>query len=262
MALNSRILLVPHFPALLLDERNGNECRIQPALREIGRAFRSEGLEVVVILSARWDVEGPFQVDSGGRHKTLVETDGVDLSLAYACDGWTDLAIALHDNGTASGLPVEMVHHGMDHGASVPVQFLFPRASCRVVPLSTSERSRDDLRRWGEIVRETCRGAGAMCAIMTGGSLSYDPAAYLRGEDRPGGVALDRAVLSRLEAGDWDGLAALPDDLLAGGRAHAGLRHLWFLEGVLGEPVSGTVLGYHRHPSVGSALVEFRQPAP
>ena len=260
MALNRRVLLVPHFPALLLDEKSGEECRIHEILRDRGAAFRSEGAQVAVILSAGWDEEGPFQVDNGARLKTLANFDGVDADVRYRCDGWTDLGNALHENGLASGLPVETVHRGMDHSASVPLSYLFPEADRKVILLSASQRGREDLRRWGTVVRETCRGAGAECVILVGASISYDPAAFRRGEERREGVELDKKVLSRLEAGDWEGLAALPGDLMTAAPAHVQLRYLWFLEGVLGEALPGRVLAYRRHPGVGSAVVEFERP--
>ena len=212
---------------------------------------------MVVTLSACWDPEGPFQVDSGSRHKTLLDLEGVEVDLHYTCDGWTELANALHANGLDNGLPVETVHRGMDHSASVPLSYLFPEADRRVVALSTSERPPHQMGLWGEVVRETCRGSGAEIALVVGGSLSYDPAAHARGEDRAAGANLDRAVLGRLEAGDWESLRRLDESLLEEGRAHVGLRHLWFLEGVLGGPLKGHVLAYQRHPSIGSAVVEF-----
>ena len=140
------------------------------------------------------------------------------------------------------------------------MSYMFPDADRRVVALSVGDRSRQDMNFWGEIVRETCRGAGARIALFVGGSLSYDPEAHARGEERDAGVALDRDVLGHLEAGDWDGLAALEVARVSGAPAHAGLRHLFFLEGVLGAPAPGRVLAYHRHPAVGSAVVEFDLP--
>ena len=260
MALSKRIFLAPHFPALLNDTARDQEAPIHAALRRAGAALDEAGVQVMVAMSAGWAPEGPFQVDNGLRHKTLLDFQGVDTSLRYSCDGWAALANALHENGILNGLPVETVHRGMDHSASVPLHYMFPDADRRVVTLSASERSRKDMNEWGAVVRETCRGTGAIVGLFAGGSLSYDPEAHGRGEDRAGGVELDRAILGRLEAGDWDGLAAIDDRLLENGAAHVALRHLWFLEGVLGKPVAGHVLAHHRYPSVGSALVEFEVP--
>ncbi len=260
MALNPHIYLVPHFPGLLRAAASGREPSIIGALSDLGGRLRASGAEVVVILSAGWDEEGPFQVDNGGRHKTLLDFHGVHIDLRYTCDGWADLANALHENGLANGLPVETVHRGMDHSAAVPASLLFPGADRRFVPLSCSQRSRQDYLTWGAVVRETCRGAGAECVILAGGSLSCDPLGHAAGRDDAAGAELDGQVLSRLEAGDWDDLAALPASLMETGHAHAGLRHLWFLEGVLGAPRPGRVLDHHRLPGVGSALVEFTLP--
>jgi 4,5-DOPA dioxygenase extradiol len=258
MAIHPRVLLVPHYPALILDQERGVDGSIAVALAEIGRQYRREESQVVVILSAAWEEEGPFQVDSGARHKTLLDMDGVEVALRYSCDGWTDLALALQENGNSNGLPVEAVHRGMDHGSSVPLSLLFPEADMRVVPLATAKRSREDLRWWGEVVRETCRGAGASCVILVGGSLSYDAEAARRGEDHRAGIEVDRRVLRALEEGDWDGIRDLPEELRAAARVQGDLRHLWFLEGVTGGGAAARVHAYQRHPSVGSALVEFQ----
>ncbi|MFQ5767463.1 MAG: hypothetical protein ACE5ID_05705 [Acidobacteriota bacterium] len=259
MALNPRVLLTPHFPALVADDQAGRGGSIQAGLRELGRTFQAEGVEVMVILSAVWEEEGPFQIDSGARHKSLQDMVGVDVDFHIVCDGWPDLASALQENGLASGLPVETVHRGMDHGASVPYSFLFGESGCRVVVLSNSIRAPEQFILWGKVVRETCAGAGAECALMVGSSLSYDEAAFSRDQDLPGGVELDRIILSRLEAGDWEGLAGWP---VEPGRAapQAGLRQLAFLQGVLGETTKGRVLAFQHHPSIGSVLVEFTLP--
>ena len=260
MALDSHMLLAPHFPALLLEARAGREGPSVRALRQAGARWRDAGVQVVVALSAAWDEVGPFQVDNGARHKTLLDMEGVKLELRYACDGWVELANALQENGIDNGLPLEAVHRGMDHGVSVPMSLLFPEADRRVVPLSTSRRQPADWHLWGEVVRETCRGAGARVALLIGGSISYDPEAHAQGRDRAQGADLDRAVLGRLEAGDWTGLHGLPADLLAAARPQCGLRHLWFIEGVLGGKGAGRILAHERLPSIGSAVVEFTLP--
>ncbi|MFQ5720106.1 MAG: hypothetical protein ACE5IK_11225 [Acidobacteriota bacterium] len=257
MALDRHILLAPHFPALRADTLRRTESRVQDALRTCGKTWHEAGVEVLVTMSAAWAPEGPFQIDNGARHKTLVDFAGIETDLRETSDGWPDLANALHANGIDNGLPVETVHRGMDHGTAVPLSYLCPDLSCRVVMLSASQRRAEDLALWGEVVRRTCEGAGARIAIFVGGSLSYNIEAFAEGKDHAEGRELDRMILGRLEAGDWDGLARTDPAELAAGVAQEDLRHLWFLGGVLGSPEPGRVLAYHRHPSVGSAVVSF-----
>ena len=260
MALNPRIMLVPHHPALLVDSRNSNECGIQEALREKGADYRAEGVQVVVMVSAGWNEQGPFQVDTGARLISLQEFAGQDVDFRYGCSGWRELADALHDNGLASGVPVEGVHRGMDHAASVPLSYMFPDADRRVVLLSVSPRCQEDYHLWGAVVRETCQGVGADCAILVGGSLTWDDAAIASGKDNKNGADLDRRLLTRLESAEWSGQMSIEDAALEKGSAHADLLHLRFLEGILGTPGVGRLLSYHRHPGVGSAVVEFDLP--
>jgi aromatic ring-opening dioxygenase catalytic subunit (LigB family) len=257
MALNSHIMLVPHHPALLVDSRNDHESEVQEVLREKGAAYRAAGVEVIVMLSGGWNHQGPFLVDNGSRLSSLQEFAGLDVDLHYSCSGWRELADALQSNGLANGVPVEVVHRGLDHAASVPLSYMFPHGDRRVVLLSVSPRSIDDYRTWGMVVRETCRGAGAECAIIVGGSLTWDAEAMSQGKDIQAGADLDRRLLTHLEAAEWDGFMGMDDASLERGSAYAGLLHLRFLEGVLQTPQVGHILAYQRHPGVGSAVVEF-----
>jgi aromatic ring-opening dioxygenase catalytic subunit (LigB family) len=260
VALNPRIMLVPHHPALLVDSRNSAESGIQETLRKKGAAYRAEGMQVVVMIAAGWNEQGPFQVDSGSRLSSLQDFAGQDVDFRYACSGWRELAEALHDNGLASGVPLEGVHRGMDHTASVPLSYMFPDADRRVVLLSVSPRSQEDYNLWGAVVRETCQGVGAQCAILVGGSLTWDDAAIASGKDHKDAADLDRRLMTRLESAEWSGQMAIEDAALQKGPVHSDLLHLRFLEGILGAPCVGRVLSYQRHPGVGSAVVEFDLP--
>lgn len=261
VALDPHVLLVPHHPALLVDSRNNCESGVQEVLREKGAAYRAAGVEVIVMVSAGWNQQGPFLVDSGTRLSSLHEFAGQDVDLSYSCPGWRELADALQSNALANGVPVEMVHRGMDHAASVPLSYMFPDGDRRVVLLSVSPRCMDDYHTWGTVVRETCRGAGAECAIIVGGSLTWDTGAISQGKDIQAGADLDRRLLTHLEAAEWDGFMGMDDASLERGSAYAGLLHLRFLEGVLETPQVGQVLAYQRHPGVGSAVVEFQLPS-
>jgi len=81
------VLLVPSLPTLVLDEHRGHRTPMLEALAGAAEALAHDRPDVVLVLTARWETEGPFAVDVGARHRTLTDYTGLGVEVRYDCAG-------------------------------------------------------------------------------------------------------------------------------------------------------------------------------
>ena len=231
------------------------------ALSQEAARLAAEHADVVVVLSARWSSAGPFQVDTGRRHRTLTDYPGFGVELRYDCTGHPTLARALVDAGVKAGVRVGAAQRGVDSGVTVPLHFLLPRRSVPVVPLSIAARPSSECRAWGKVIRRVLEARPERIALIVGGLLTHDTHAWSFQREVPETRAFDEHALKALASGDWGALAV--EDAKVVERAHpeAELRHLEVLRGFLAGDVPGKVLCYEAGPGVGAALVAFETAA-
>ncbi|HKQ58422.1 MAG TPA: hypothetical protein VJY35_11195 [Candidatus Eisenbacteria bacterium] len=251
-----RAVLAPTLPTLLVDEHRRHRTEMLVALEEQAKRLMEDAPAIVVALSARWEAEGPFLVDSGKRHRTLTDYAGFGVEVRYDCTGHPALARALVAAGARAGVRVEAAKRGVDSGVTVPLHFLLPSPSIPVVPISLADRTPDECRAWGAALRQVLAGRPERIALVVGGLLAYNEHAWRLGREVPEARAFDERILEALKAGAWDEVRRrAPGDDRA--QPHAALRHLEVLRGFLDRDATGTVGCYEASPGVGAALVEF-----
>ena len=255
--LTSRVLLVPPLPTLVVDQHRRHQTPMLDALRREAERLADERPAAMVVVSARWISAGPFQVDTGRRHRTLTDYAGFGVEVRYDCDGHPGLARALVDAGARAGVRVGPAERGVDSGATVPLHFLVPGKVLPVVPLSVALRPAAECRAWGEVVRRVLAARPEPIALVIGGLLSNDAHSWGLRREVPEARTLDDHALKALTAGDWDRLAPSDPEVVERAHPDAGLRHLEILRGALGRDAPGEVLCYESAPGVGAALVAF-----
>jgi len=258
--LTSRVLLVPHWPTMLVDEHRGHRTPMLSALAAQAAQLAAEAPAAIVVLSGRWDSEGPFRVDVGRRHRTLTDYTGLGVEIRYDCPGAPALARALVDAGMAAGVRVGPAERGVDSGVTVPLHFLLPRPRVPVVPLSTAPRTWAECRAWGAVVRRVLAARPERVTFVVGGALSGSLHDWSLRREVPQARELDERVLRALSSGAWDELAGIPPALSERAHPEAGLRHLEVLRGFLGADLSGQVICHESGPGIGGALVQFDLP--
>lgn len=256
----SPAILAPHLPTFLLDEHRRHQTPMLDALEAARGRLRSERVEIVVALSARWTAPGPFLVGAGARHRTITDYAGFGVEVRYDCDGHPALARALVESGRRSRVRVGLASRGVDSGVAVPLHFLFPHRDIPVVPLSVGDAPRDECRMWGAAIRATLAARPERVAFVVGGMLTFHEHAWTLNRDVPDGPDFDRALLESLEHGTWSGLADGDPYVREQVHPEAGLRHLEVLRGVLGADVHGVTRCYEPSPGAGAVLMEFEVP--
>ena len=255
--LTSRALLVPHLPTLLVDEHRGHRTEMLEALAGVSERLLGEAPDAAVVLSARWEVDGPFLVDTGRHHRTITDYPGLGVEVRYDCVGHPALARALVEGGQRSGVHVAPTERGVDSGVTVPMHFLVRARNLRVVPLSLSRRSSEECRAWGRSLRAALEARKERVVFVVGGMLSFNQHAWSLKREVPESRELDERILAALRAGDWASLSAGHPRLFEQARPEAALRHLEVMRGFLSGDVPGAVVCYEAGPGVGAALMEF-----
>ena len=227
------------------------------ALSEQSARLQAESPEVVVAVSASWESEGPFLVDAGRCHRTLTDYSGFGVEVRYDCAGHPALARALVAAGTAAGVRVAAATRGVDSGVTVPLHFLLPARALPVVPLSLADRTPEECRTWGAVLRRALAARPERIVLVVGGMLSYHEHAWKLGREIPSGRAFDERVLEAVGSGRWDAVRPAAAGEAGRARPQAGLRHLELLRGFLSYDAAGVVACYESGPGVGAALVEF-----
>ncbi|HEY3215271.1 MAG TPA: hypothetical protein VGK93_02135 [Candidatus Eisenbacteria bacterium] len=255
--LTSQALLVPHLPTLLVDEHRGHRTPMLEALSEQAHRLQAERPEAVVVLSARWDSEGPFRVDVGRRHGTLTDYPGLGVEVRYDCAGHPRLARALVQAGAKAGVHVGAAERGVDSGVTVPLHFLLSRPVSPVVPLSLARRPAGECRAWGAVIRRVLQARPERVAFVVGGVLSHAIHAWNFKREVPEARAFDEHALRAISSGAWDDLQGADPALAERAQPEAGLRHLEVLRGFLAADRPGLVRCYEEEHGIGAALVEF-----
>src|SRR5262245_189029 len=255
--LTPRVLLVPTLPTLLVDEHRHHRTGMLAALETQSARLKAESPEIVVALSARWISEGPFLVDAGRRHRTLTDYAGFGVEVRYDCAGHPALARALVDAGTRAGVRVAAAKRGVDSGVTVPLHFLLPAPAGPVVPLSLADRSAEECRAWGQVLRRVLADRPERIAFVVGGLLSDNEHAWRLSRELPEALRFDERVLDALKSGAWDTVRRREPGEVERVQPQAELRHLEVLRGFLDHDAAGVVGCYEPGPGVGAALIEF-----
>jgi len=255
-----RALLAPHLPTLLLDEHRRHDTPMLTAMRLEAERLWGQKPEVLVVVSARGESTGPFQVGAGRAHRSLTGDPAFGVEVRYDCPGHPRLARALVEAGVRSRLRVGATPRGIDGGVSVPLHFLLPARNVPVVPIGVSDRPEPECRAFGAVVRQVLESWPERVGLVVGGMLSHATHAWHFRREVPESTRLDQHVLATLAEGRWEDLMEVDPRVVERAQPEAGLRHLALLRGFLDADVHGEVLCYEAGPGMGAALVAFDVP--
>jgi len=223
--------------------------------REPGRAgpllaALSRGLlrpTAVLVVSPHWSTPSP-RVATGLRPRTIHDFGGFDPALYeihYPATGHPQLANRAVDLLRAAGWEAEAdANRGLDHGAWVPLTYLYPQADVPVFQVSLP--SRLDANRAYAFGRALAPLTAEGVLVVGSGSLTHNLYEY-RGDGPPEPYAAAFAAWIRraITDGDRDLLLRSLEIAPHARRAHPTPEHFWPLLialGAAGEPWPATVL--------------------
>ena len=245
--------------------------RAGPLLAALGRVL--PGPAAVLVVSPHWSTPSP-RVATGMRPRTIHDFGGFDPALYeihYPAPGHPQLAARAVELLRAAGRAAEAdADRGLDHGAWVPLTYLYPQADVPVFQVSMP--SRLDANGAYAFGRALAPLAAEDVLVIGSGSLTHNLYEY-RGDGPPEPYAAAFAAWIRraITDGDQDLLLRSLEIAPHARRAHPTPEHLWPLliaVGAAGEPWPATVLEggiEHRILAMDSYLfgraVELKVPA-
>jgi len=259
-------VISPH-PPIFVPEVGGQRAQTASAsleaLRQVGEALRHFAPETIVLISPHAPGStDAFVVDDSATLEGSLEQFG-DTTI-YRYPGDPELAQALIGGLKAEGIAAvsrseyaRLQPGWLDHATIVPLSFIEPSQSVRVVVLSLSYLPYESHRTLGEVTRAVADAMGRRIAFVASGDLSHRltpdaPAGY-----SPLAAELDAQIVGTVEQGRLSGLMELSPDLVEAG-GECGLRSVVTLGGFCCEdPAPTLVLAYEGPWGVGylTALV-------
>lgn len=259
-------IIAPHPPIMVKDVGGPRAAVTQEsldALADAGRALGTWDPDTIVVMSPHSPAfSDAFVIETTARLSgSFAQFGAARAHYSYRTD--TEFAHALLSDLSERGIPAvdralepQLSPGTLDHGLMVPMSFLDPSGRWPVVEIALSYLPYDVHRKVGESVADVARTLGRRVAFVASGDCSHrlTPDAPAGFDSRA--ADLDRAIVERVSAGDFRGLARIdPDVVEAGGEC--GLRSFITLGGFAGDPAPTRVLAYEGPWGVGylTALV-------
>lgn len=185
---------------------------------ETGAAWRQLGSQLprpsaILMISAHWETNVPT-ISRAVQPETIHDFSGFPAELyrlRYPAAGAPQMAEAAAQALQQAGIPVQLDDmHGLDHGAWVPLSFLFPDADIPVAQLSLQPVRGPE---WHIALGRALRPLREQGVLIVGsGSITHNLRAIFRhpqGEPVPGWVMeFCSWIAAKIAAGDLDALGA------------------------------------------------------
>ena len=207
----------------------------------------------ILVVSAHWDTQQP-EVSAAGQPETIHDFYGFPKELyeqRYAAPGAPGLAARAAERLAAAGhAPSTHPSRGLDHGAWVPLKWMYPAADIPATQLSV--QSRLGPAHHVEIGRALAPLRDDGVLILASGGIVHnlrDLEWHLRGMREPSGWARDfnEWIAARVEAHDVDGLVNYRTLAPHAPRSHPTEEHFdpFFVAlGAGGQPARRLALGF------------------
>lgn len=194
------------------------------ALNELG--LRLPEPQGIVIVSAHW-IDDPIGITAGERLKTIHDFGGFPKELyamQYPARGDEKLSDTVLDALEKSGIPSRLARErGLDHGAWIPLHFLYPDARIPVVQVSLPAGERADVTRLGEALAPLRREGVLM--IGSGGSVHNLRAVNPNGKTDNWAMAFEAWLREAVEENHFDWLISRDHFPLSYRQAHPTVEH-------------------------------------
>ncbi|RKS87652.1 4,5-DOPA dioxygenase extradiol [Orbus hercynius] len=111
-----------------------------PLLTELGQQLKQHDIHAIMVISAHWLSRGQARITASEHLTTIHDFGGFPdqlYQLQYPAHGAPEIAKQIQQTLQHSGLNVALDEmRGLDHGAWIPLQYLFPDADIAVTALS------------------------------------------------------------------------------------------------------------------------------
>lgn len=254
-------IIAPH-PPIMVAEVGGERARVTAdsadAMAAAARVLAAFSPDTVVLMSPHAPMaRDAFVVDTSKRLAGDLGQFGAP-EVRIAPHGDPQLASAIIETATEQGIPIaprsaspSLEPGALDHGSLVPLSFLDRAGEYPLVVLSLSFLPLSTHRQLGMAVRDAAARLGRRVAFLASGDCSHRLTRDAPAGFSPQGAVFDRELVRLIEAGDFEGLMSIDEDLVEAA-GECGLRSFVTLGGFLeGSGFRTRVLAYEGPWGVG-----------
>lgn len=148
--------------------------RIHDIYEGLGRLLTERGIDTIIVSSPHYVSHGNFEVDLRESIACIQDYYGFPEELykfSYVAKGNLELAAEIVRAAEERRLPVSgSASWGLDHGAWLPLYFMFPERSVKVVPVSITEGTPEQHFEFGKAIRAAAGKVDGTFAFMGTGS--------------------------------------------------------------------------------------------
>jgi len=156
-------------PTSLVEKTN-----VHYVYRKLGEVLKYCGVDTIVISSPHYFSRETFEVESRENIPCLQDYYGFPDELykfSYEAKNNLSLVSEIMDQSKSAGIGVTQSNSwGLDHGAWLPLYFMFPERNVKVVPVSITSASPEDHFRFGKTIKTAIDKAEGKVAIIGTGS--------------------------------------------------------------------------------------------
>ncbi len=186
--------------------------KIHDIYETFGRVLKDRGVETVVISSPHYFSNEKFEVESRENIPCIQDYYGFPEELykfSYEAKNNTKLVSEIRNQSEKNGINVaESQSWGLDHGAWLPLYFMFPKRDVTVVPVSITSASAKDHFIFGKAIKSAIEKTDGDVAVFGTGSPVHrlDLVRYgYYGEDKfEPGARFDEKLIEVVASGDFN----------------------------------------------------------
>jgi len=207
---------------------------IHAVYEKLGKILSERGVDTVVISSPHYIAEGEFEIESREDIPCIQDYYGFPEEMygySYQAKNNLDLVSRIVEEAKLAGLRVRRSESwGLDHGAWLPLYFMFPQREVKVVPVSITAASPQDHFNFGEAIHRAVSKGGKTVAVIGTGSplhrLDLIRFGYYGSEKFEPGEEFDDKLIETIRTGDFNKILGI-------GREYPALFHAAAPEGNL-----------------------------
>ena len=196
------------------------KTKIHDIYSKLGEVLRERGVDTVVISSPHYLSRGKFEVESRENIPCIQDYYGFpDELYKFSYEAKNNLSLVSEIIGQSKSSGIDVVQSdswGLDHGAWLPLYFMFPERDVKIVPVSVANATPDDHFRFGQSIRLAVDKIEGKVAVIGTGSPVHrlDLIRYgYYGEDKfEPGEKFDEKLIETIADGDFEKILNIKKD--------------------------------------------------
>ncbi len=193
---------------------------IHGVYEKIGKTLTERGVDTIIVSSPHYFTQGQFEIEAREEIPCIQDYYGFPEELyRFSYNGLNNVPLAeqILDAAVGRGLNAAGSRSwGLDHGAWLPLYFMFPERNVKVVPVSMTSASPAEHIRFGEAIRAAAdRVEGTFAVIGTGSPvhrLDLIRYGYYGDEKFEPGARFDEKLIETIASGDQAKITSIAED--------------------------------------------------